>query len=244
MTLRAAIQGFWKRRSPQRKKNVKKRTLKFRAERIPHGDYYWDHDHSGGHMTFTGESGHLTSIADPSEPAFREFWVFDALARLTNGLECLLSNELFSLERFQKEGVLMHGANGGPPVVSKNGKTTFVLTTELDPYTLRVWFVKNADGTIVVRSLPESDAPEDAVLDQGRVDGYRAMFGSFPGDSYGDIVSELGREQFIQAIVKGLIELSERQGEQAVERKDEDGYHESLICYLWLQSYIARCLEW
>ncbi|MDE0021751.1 MAG: hypothetical protein OXT69_10280 [Candidatus Poribacteria bacterium] len=234
MTLRAAIRRFWKRRIPQRKKGL----LKFRAERIPHSDYYWSHHSSAGHMTFTGESGHLTSIADPSAPTFREFWIFDALERLTNGLECLLSNKTFPLEEYI--------ARKGPPVqiISSQGKTTFVLTTELDAYTLRVWFVKNADGTIVVRSLPESDAPEDAVLDQESVDGYRAMFGSFPGDSYGDIVSELGREQFIQAIVEGLIELSERQGEQAVERKDEDGYHESLICYLWLQSYIARCLEW
>ena len=104
--------------------------------------------------------------------------------------------------------------------------------------------MKKADGAIVARSLPESDAPEDAVLDITRVDGYRAMFGSFPGDSYGDIVSELGREEFIQAVVEGFIEFAERHGEQAVERKDAESYHGSLICYIWMQSYIERCLEW
>ena len=158
MTLRAAIRRFWKPRSPLKKKDMKKRTLTFQIELAPPGDYYWDHGHSGGHMTFTGESGHLTSIADPSKPTFRAFWIFDALERLTNGLECLLSDEVFPLENYLKEGVRMHGANGGPPVVSKSGKTTLLITTELDAYTLRVWFVKKADGTIVVRSLPESDA--------------------------------------------------------------------------------------
>ena len=244
MTLRSTIRRFWKSRIPLNKKDAKKRTLTFRAERVPHGDYYWDHGHSGGHMTFTGESGHLTSIADPSKPTLRAFWIFDALDRLTNGLECLLSAEVFPLENYLKEGVRMHGANGGPAIVSKSGKTTLLLTTELDAYTLRAWFVKKGDGTIVVRSLPESDDRKDALLMKDNLDGYRAIFGSYPGDSYGDIVSELGREQFIQAIAEGLIEFVERQGEQAVKRKDEDGYHESLICYMWLQSYIARCLEW
>ena len=126
MKLRSAIQRFWKSRSSLNKKDAQKRTLTFRIDRAPPGDYYWEGGagiECCGHMTFTGESGHLTSIADPSKPTFRAFWLFDALDRLTNGLECLLSDEVFSLERFLKEGVRMHGSNGGPPVVSKSGKT-------------------------------------------------------------------------------------------------------------------------
>ena len=204
-------------------------------------DCYWNH-HYVGHMTLTGEAGCFIS-AYPSKPHLGIFWIFDALQRLMNGMETLLSDEVFPLEQYLKDGVGMHGELGGPPIVSSGGKKTFVLDTELDSYAPNVWFVKKADGTIDVRALPESDAWEDAMTDSEEMEWYRDMLRSRDQNTWDELISTLNGGQLIEAVAEGLIAFADSPGEQAIERKDEDGFHESLIEYIRLQSYIARCLE-
>ena len=238
MTLRSAIRRFWKSRGN------KKPPLKIQFEFLYPGEYYLCPSRIG-HMTLTGGAGRLTSLSDPSDPYLRSLELMHLLDRIVDGLERLLSDESIPLERFLEVGVYIHGpeAEGVPLVVSTEEKTIFLLRTVFCCSNLMAWFVKKADGTIVVRSLPESDDRKDALLDKDTFDRYRAMYEAYPGDSYGGIVSELNGEELTQAVVESLIELAEIE-ERAVERKDEDGYHESLISYMLLQSYIARCLEW
>ena len=171
------------------------------------------------------------------------FWIFDALQRLMNGMETLLSDEVFSLEQYLKNGVRMHSDVGGPPIVSSGGKKTFMLITDLDSYAPNIWFVKKADGTIDVRSLPESDAQEDALTDSGEMEWYRDMLYSRDQNTWDELISTLSGGQLIEAVAEGLIAFADSPGEQAIERKDKDGFHDSLMEYIRLQSYIARCLE-
>ncbi len=216
--------------------------LKIQLELFDSDDCYLGYYHQG-HMTITGEAGCFISKAYPSKPHLGRFWVLDALQRLMNGMETLLSDEVFPLEQYLKDGVRMHSDVGGPPIISSGGKKTFLLTTDLDVYTPLVWLVKKADGTIDVRSLPESDAREDVVTESRRMDRYRDMLHSRDQKTWDELISTLSGGQLIEAVAAGLIAFADNPGEQAIERKDEDGFHESLMEYIRLQSYIARCLE-
>lgn len=156
--------------------------LKIKCERMEPDDPDVSSDYDYGHMTFTGDLGRLTSISDPTDLQMRAFMLQDAISRLVNGLEKLLSNEDVKVFRFYTLG---------------------------DAHTLRVWFVKKPSGMVAVRSLPESDDPVDSMMDRRSLRQYEAMLKYRPGDSKGDVVSVVCRDDLIRAVTECLLEFAD-----------------------------------
>lgn len=156
--------------------------LKLKCERMEPNDPDVSFIADYGHMTFTGELGRLTSISDPTDLQMRAFMLHDAIGDLVKGLEKLLSDEDVKV---------------------------FGLRTCGDAHTLRVWFVKKPGGMVAVRSLPESDDPDDAMMDGGSLRQYKAMLKYHPGDSEGDIISVVGRDDLIRAVTESLLEFAD-----------------------------------
>ncbi len=156
--------------------------LKIKCERMKPDDPDVSSGCDYGHMTFTGDLGRLTSISDTTNLQMRAFMLQDAINALVNGLEKLLSDEDVKVFRLRTWG---------------------------DAHTLRVWFVKKPGGMVAVRSLPESDDPEDSMMDRGSLRQYEAMLRYRPGDSEGYVVSVVCRDDLIRAVTECLLEFAD-----------------------------------